>query len=439
MMTNTTSTTHIGCADLHGERIAYREAGRGEVVLLLHGMAGSSDTWQDVIPPLAARYRVIAPDLLGHGRSDKPRTDYSLGAFAAGLRDLLDELGINRVTLVGHSLGGGIAMQFLYQHPEYCRRLVLISSGGLGPDVGWILRLLSAPGAELVLPFVAPKAVLAVGNTLRSWLSKTRFSSPQAEQTWQAYSSLSDPPTRSAFLRTLRSVVDYRGQSVSALSRLKLRSEMPTQLIWGDRDPIIPIEHGYAVHEARPNSTLTVLPGRGHFPHLEAPAEVAAAIDDFITDTPLDEHDAALLPAHHPMRSDCAMGPDEDLPHVIAAQQSIIAGLVDDLDARHQIEVAIGLLMGLRGCPPADADHEFRTAVHDTGIPAEDLARALIAEASTDTTTSQRADPPDHRQRVRHRWGSLLSVRGLDEDADTASIPDGVRVRYGPDNDSIMC
>ena len=135
--------------ELHGNRLAYQDEGQGDAILLLHGMAGSSQTWRSVIRPLSRKYRVIAPDLLGHGMSAKPRSDYSLGAFAVLLRDLLDELGVARATVVGHSLGGGVAMQFVYQHPDYCERLVLIGSGGLGPDVGWTLRLLSAPGAEL--------------------------------------------------------------------------------------------------------------------------------------------------------------------------------------------------------------------------------------------------------------------------------------------------
>src|SRR6202000_526222 len=134
--------------DLHGERVAYRDVGTGETLLLVHGMAGSSATWRAIIPGLSKKYRVVAPDLLGHGASTKPRGDYSLGAFAALLRDLLDELGISRATVVGQSLGGGVAMQFTYQHRDYCRRLVLISSGGLGPDLSWILRILSAPGTE---------------------------------------------------------------------------------------------------------------------------------------------------------------------------------------------------------------------------------------------------------------------------------------------------
>src|ERR1700739_2202064 len=162
--------TEMNYTHLHGERIAYRDAGAGEALLLIHGMAGSSATWRAVIPELAKKYRVVAPDLLGHGESAKPRGDYSLGAFAAWLRDLLDELGITKATVVGQALGGGVAMQFTYQHRDYCERLALISSGGLGPDLSWILRILSAPGAELVLPVVAPRAVLSVGNKLGSWV-----------------------------------------------------------------------------------------------------------------------------------------------------------------------------------------------------------------------------------------------------------------------------
>jgi pimeloyl-ACP methyl ester carboxylesterase len=220
--------------DLHGDRVAYREAGAGEALLLIHGMAGSSATWRAVLPQLSKKYRVVAPDLFGHGESAKPRGDHSLGAFAAWLRDLLDELGITRATVVGQSLGGGVAMQFVYQHRDYCQRLVLISSGG---------------------------------------------------EMWNAYSSLSDGQTRQAFLRTLRSVVDYRGQAVSAVNKLHLSSGIPTLLIWGDEDRIIPIAHGYAAHDALPASRLEVLCGVGHFPHVESPTAVVDILDDFIATT----------------------------------------------------------------------------------------------------------------------------------------------------------
>jgi pimeloyl-ACP methyl ester carboxylesterase len=156
--------------DLHGDRVAYREAGAGETLLPIHGMAGSSATWRSVLPHLLKRYRVVTPDLLGHGESAKPCGDCSLRAFAAWLRDLLDELGITRATVIGRSLGGGVAMQFTYQHRDYCQRLVLVSSGGLGPDLTWILRILSAPGAELILLVVAPQPVPNIGNRLGSWL-----------------------------------------------------------------------------------------------------------------------------------------------------------------------------------------------------------------------------------------------------------------------------
>jgi pimeloyl-ACP methyl ester carboxylesterase len=275
--------TELKYIDLHGERVAYVDEGSGEVLLLLHGMAGSWQTWRSVIRPLSRNFRVVAPDLLGHGDSTKPRSDYSLGAFAVLLRDLLDELGVTRATIVGHSLGGGIAMQFIYQHPDYAHRLILIGSGGLGPDVGLTLRLLSAPGAELIMPIIAPRPVLDAGDRLWSWLRKAGIEARRGEEMWRSYSTLADAPTRQAFLRTLRSVVDFRGQSVSALNRLNTKTDLPTMVIWGDSDAIIPVAHAYAAQHARPDIRLEVLPGVGHYPQIERPAEVVELIDDFIT------------------------------------------------------------------------------------------------------------------------------------------------------------
>ena len=179
-----------------------------------------------------------------------------------------------------------MAMQFTYQHRDYCERLVLISSGGLGPDLSLTLRMLSAPGVELVLPVVASRPVLNVANTLGSWLTSAGVHSPSdSAEIWSAYSSLSDGQTRQAFLRTLRSVVDYRGQAVSAINKLHLSSGLPILLIWGDQDRIIPVAHGYATHAAVPGSRLEVLPGVGHFPHVESPTAVVQILDDFIATT----------------------------------------------------------------------------------------------------------------------------------------------------------
>ena len=287
--------TELKFLELHGDRVAYRDAGQGKVLLLIHGMAGSSATWRAVLPQLSKKYRVVAPDLLGHGESAKPRGDYSLGAFAVWLRDFLDELGITRATVVGQSLGGGVAMQFVYQHPDYCERLVLISSGGLGPDVGLVLRLLSAPGAEFVLPIIAPKPVLTAGNKVKSWFTRAGIQSPRGAELWSAYSSLSDGQTRQSFLRTLRSVVDYRGQAVSALNRLQLRSEVPVMAIWGEKDNIIPVDHAYAAQAAREGSRLEVLSGVGHFAQVEAPTKVVDLIEDFIATT-----SSAEIPSRQP-------------------------------------------------------------------------------------------------------------------------------------------
>ena len=232
---NSDATANLKTMTLHGDRVAYRDEGTGEVLLLVHGMGGSSNTWSGVIPLLAKKYRVIAPDLLGHGESDKPRGDYSVGAFAVLLRDLLDALDVPRVTVVGHSLGGGIAMQFAHQHRQYCERIVLISSGGFGGDVGRVLRLLSLPGSELVLPVIASRPAVLAGNALRALIgSSDRF---------KARPSLSNRDNRQAFLRTLRSVVDFRGQAVSALNRLCFHGVLPALIISGDQDRVIPVEH----------------------------------------------------------------------------------------------------------------------------------------------------------------------------------------------------
>jgi pimeloyl-ACP methyl ester carboxylesterase len=273
--------------NLHGHDVAYRVAGDPDasVIVLVHGMAGSSATWREVIPGLAEHHRVIAPDLLGHGRSAKPAGDYSLGAQASLLRDLLLRLEIDRATFVGQSLGGGVTMQFAYQYPEMCERLVLVNSGGLGRDVNWILRILSLPGAEFVLPVVVPRFVTERGNSVSRWLHDKGVRPPRVAEMWQAYASLSDGENRQAFLRTLRSVVDATGQTVSARDRLYLTEHVPTLIIWGDSDPIIPVSHGIEAHEAMPGSRLEIFEGVGHFPHVEVPDQFTEVLLDFMATT----------------------------------------------------------------------------------------------------------------------------------------------------------
>jgi pimeloyl-ACP methyl ester carboxylesterase len=284
---------------LHGHELVYRVAGEPEVagsrpvLLLVHGMAGSSASWKAVLPRLGERYHVIAPDLPGHGESDKPRTDYSLGAYANTLRDLMIATGVPSATVVGHSLGGGVVMQLAYQHPQRCQRLVLVSSGGLGSEVSWLLRVFALPGTEYLMPLLFPGFVRDAGNAVSQALARFGFRWAKGEQEWRAYTSLTEPQNRQSFVRTLRAVIDPAGQAVSATDRLYLARHLPTMIVWGRDDTIIPVSHAEAAHEAIPGSRLEILDGVGHFPPAETPDRVIDLLTDFVDGTePIELDDA---------------------------------------------------------------------------------------------------------------------------------------------------
>jgi pimeloyl-ACP methyl ester carboxylesterase len=268
---------------LHGHRVRYLSAGEGPVLALIHGITSSADTWKPAMAGLCRDHTVIAPDLLGHGASAKPRGDYSLGAYASGVRDLLAALGHDRVTVVGHSLGGGIALQYAYQFPERTQRLALVSSGGLGRDVSMLLRAAALPGAELVLPFLVPRWIGAAAGHV-GWAGARLGLRPSQdlEELLRGFLSLSDAEARAAFLHTLRAVIDPGGQRVSGADRLYLAESLPTLIVWGERDPIIPAAHGIAAHESMPGSQLEIFAGGGHFPHLDNPVRFVELMRDFI-------------------------------------------------------------------------------------------------------------------------------------------------------------
>jgi len=281
---------------IDGNRVAYRVAGKGPVLLLVHGMAGSSETWRHVMPALAKGFTVLAPDLLGQGQSDKPRGDYSLGAHANTLRDLLDTLGHERATVVGQSLGGGVAMQFAYQFPERCERLILVNSGGFGREVTFYLRMLTLPGFESVFPLFCTPQLRDAGRRVAMWLGRAGVrSTPVREEIWRSYASLADAGNRRAFFRNLRDVVDFGGQAVSALGRLHRAARLPTLIVWGARDPFIPVSHARAAHDAIPGSRLEIFEGAGHYPHCEAPERFVDVVVDFVAST-----EPARLPPHSP-------------------------------------------------------------------------------------------------------------------------------------------
>ena len=284
--------------DLHGHRVSYRTAGEGPVVLLIHGIAGSSQQWLDSMTLLAEDHTVVAPDLLGHGRSAKPRGDYSLGAYAAGLRDLLVALDCSKATVVGHSLGGGIALQFAYQFPERIGRLTLVSSGGLGREVHPLLRAATLPGSELVLPLISNDTVRNAGTAVSQMIGRLGFrAGPDIAEFARGYGSLADGDARQAFIHTLRAVIDHGGQRVNATDRLYLAEDMPSLIVWGRRDPIIPVAHAGIAHRGMPGSRLEVFDDSGHFPQLDDPVRFARTVSDFIDSTEPADVDADAMRA----------------------------------------------------------------------------------------------------------------------------------------------
>lgn len=277
---------------VHGYRRAYRHAGRGPAVLFIHGIGDNSATWLDVLRPLTKDFTVIAPDLLGHGASEKPRADYSAAAYANGMRDLLTVLDVDRVTIVGHSLGGGVAAQFAYQFPHLVDRLVLVGTGGVGREVHPILRMAAAPGVDLVLPLVASGPARGLINWLRRPLGAVGGFGLGSDLSYVLglFEELGSVTARQAFLRTLKAVVDWQGQVVTMLDRAYLTRNLPTMVIWGSDDSVIPSAHADVAHRALPGSRLEIFEGSGHFPHHDDPVRFLKALREFLRETPPNEH-----------------------------------------------------------------------------------------------------------------------------------------------------
>jgi pimeloyl-ACP methyl ester carboxylesterase len=304
---------------IHGYRRAFRIAGSGPALLLIHGVGDKSASWEPVHAKLAQRFTVIAPDLLGHGESDKPRADYSLAAFANGMRDLLAVLGIDRVTVVGHSFGGGVAAQFAYQYPQLVERIVLVSAGGVAKDVSIALRLAAMPmGAEALALLRAPGVMPAMqlfGRAIGTVLGSTKFGRDAADAL-SVLEGFKDPRALAAFARTLRSVVDGRGQYVTMLDRVHLMQSIPVQLIWGEEDPTIPVSHARMAQAAIAGSHLEVFEKSGHVPHHDHPDRFVEVVERFIDSTRPGDCDQDVL------RSLLRTGSRED--HAVAPVQSAV-------------------------------------------------------------------------------------------------------------------
>jgi pimeloyl-ACP methyl ester carboxylesterase len=271
---------------IHGHRRAFVKMGSGPALLLLHGLGCDHTTWLPVIEQLARKYTVIAPDLLGHGASDKPRADYSVGGYANGMRDLLTVLGIDRVTVVGHSLGGGVAMQFAYQFPERTERMVLVAPGGLGPEVTAIIRAVSLPGFNPVMGLLTLPGLRHAGIAGLRALSRTGMTlTHDLDEVASIYDSFKDPRARKAISRVVSGVVDARGQLVTMVDRAYLTEAMPMLVVWGSEDRVIPVHHAKTVSAVAPSAMVEVLGNSGHFPHKDHPERFVKILNDFIRST----------------------------------------------------------------------------------------------------------------------------------------------------------
>jgi pimeloyl-ACP methyl ester carboxylesterase len=276
---------------IHGHERAYVKVGptgtnqrsAAPTLLLLHGLGCDHTTWAPVIAALARRYTVIAPDLLGHGASAKPRADYSVGGYANAMRDLLTVLGIDKVTVVGHSFGGGVAMQFAYQFPERTERMVLVAPGGLGPEVSAVIRAITLPGFHQVmgmatLPGVRHAAATALRTLATTGLPHTR----DLDEVAAIYESFGDRKSRAAIRHVVRAVVDWRGQVVTMADRAYLTAAMPMCVVWGSRDDVIPVSHAERVRTLAPDATVEVVENAGHFPHKDHPQRFVQVVNDFV-------------------------------------------------------------------------------------------------------------------------------------------------------------
>ncbi len=286
------SEFEVQYVDLHGYRRAYVKVGSGPALLLIHGLGCNHSTWAPVIETLARRHTVIVPDLLGHGESDKPRADYSIAAYANGMRDLLSVLDIDAATIVGHSLGGGVAMQFAYQFPERTERLVLVAAGGLGPEVTPLIRAITTPGIQPLLALAALPGIRHLGTAaLRSLANKSVAALRDLDEIADIVDSFADPRTRTAVRNVTRSVVDWGGQYVTMADRAYLVEGLPICVVWGRDDLVLPVRHANIAAALVPSARIEIMPNSGHFPHRDHPERFAKVVQEFVASTPPARHD----------------------------------------------------------------------------------------------------------------------------------------------------
>lgn len=267
--------------EVDGLALHYHVSGRGPAVVLLHGLGGFAQSWRDTIDALAERSTVFALDLPGFGRSAKPRTAYRLGYFARALHAFLDAMGIGQASLVGHSLGGSVAVTYALTHPARVERVALVA--GLVPGFGFRMslgyRLIALPvlGEALALCGRAPIYKAAVARC---------FHAPRPGDVnflvEHDYAIRTGPEARAAWLATARHIrtdfIDHRTDYRRALATL----DLPVLLVHGRQDPAVAPQHAAEAAGALPRAALRWVEACGHFPHLEHGPVVNTWIAEFV-------------------------------------------------------------------------------------------------------------------------------------------------------------
>lgn len=262
---------------VNGTTVAWYELGSGHPLVLLHGLADSHRTWRSVAPLLAERYHVFMLDLPGHGFSARPDAPYTLPWYAETVVAWMDRIGLDRAHVCGHSLGGGIAQWMLLESRARMDRLALVAAGGLGREVGALLRLATLPFAGILLesPFFGPVATLAMQWTYRSLGDR--------EEMKRLAGCNAAPNSGLAFRRTVEGCIGLRGQYMQTWHHIhKIASLPPIALFWGSRDSLIPIHHAHDAAARLKNVTVTVYPGCGHCVHLEEPERFSRDLRAFL-------------------------------------------------------------------------------------------------------------------------------------------------------------
>jgi pimeloyl-ACP methyl ester carboxylesterase len=277
MLTQTPRDQYIKIGDINTR---YWASGDGETaVILLHGLGSCIESWTYNIGALSQQHRVYAIDLVGSGRSDKPPTSYSLVDLAKFVQAFMDALKLERVSLVGNSLGGGIALQFALLFPEQIEKLVLANSLGLGKEIMFFFRLASLPSpSQLFRPSRISTAFI---------LKQIVYDSAVITDDWVEvlYQIGNLPGAPEALQRQLRANIDFWGvrpESYSPIVNQLTTINTPTLILWGQQDPVLPVAHAQFAAKHLPNADLQIFDNCGHWTQVERSHEFNAAILKFL-------------------------------------------------------------------------------------------------------------------------------------------------------------